>query len=807
MRYVLPLSAVGVGDAGQVGRKAAVLGELRAAGFPVPDGFAVTVEAFDHAAGSVRPPAGLVDELRRALAALGHAGSVAVRSSGLAEDLAGKSYAGQYESALGVRGLDHVVEAVRACWASVCAERVTTYRNGTGGQVRMGVLVQVMVDPTVAGVAFSSNPVTGDGAEALVSAIDGLGDRLAAGEVDAEEWAVRGDTARPTAIRSATAAVLGVDQARAVARLARRVAGHFAAPQDIEWALVGGTLWLLQARPITALPRPPVEPVPIEIEVPPGYSTRNRSMDRPWTPMERSVFLPVFSASVRHIFSYTTGIVPTAHSIGGWVYLTTPPDSTQEQAVRRERVAADLAKHRPHELIGCWHATWKPAYAKEIAALRDVDLADLTDAALDAHLRALVALFERLHDRYFRLTGAAIALAVELGATCTELLGWSGPQITQLRGGLVGAHMAATVRLSELARLATERPAVRRLLERQDVDPEQLAVADPDFAAAFADYVRQYAHRTIGFDLTEPTLAEQPAVLLALIRAQLAKPYDFAAERAAVGARIAAALAEARTALSSRPAADRARFEAAFAASEQSAPVRDEKVFFAVSLWALLRYSALELGRRLVARGLADRADDALFLELPQALSALSGGGDQRDSIRLHRGQHAWAAANPGPPAYGQPHTPPPGDAGPPLSPEAQRTMRVAESAMHLMTGSHQASEVDGQLRGLAASPGRYLGPVRVIHNVTEFGKLRNGDVLVCPETTAQWSVLFPSVGALVTDRGSLLSHPAILAREYGVPAVVATGAATCVLRDDQLVVVDGATGVVRPAPDPVAST
>jgi len=105
---------------------------------------------------------------------------------------------------------------------------------------------------------------------------------------------------------------------------------------------------------------------------------------------------------------------------------------------------------------------------------------------------------------------------------------------------------------------------------------------------------------------------------------------------------------------------------------------------------------------------------------------------------------------------------------------------------------------VDDGLRGLAVSPGRYLGPVRVIRNITEFGKLRHGDVLVCPETTAQWSMLFPSVGALVTDRGSLLSHPAIIAREYGVPAVVATETATSVLRDDQLVIVDGSTGVVR---------
>jgi pyruvate,water dikinase len=186
-----------------------------------------------------------------------------------------------------------------------------------------------------------------------------------------------------------------------------------------------------------------------------------------------------------------------------------------------------------------------------------------------------------------------------------------------------------------------------------------------------------------------------------------------------------------------------------------------------------------------------------LFLELAEARSALASGRDQRERVHRNRGQHAWALANPGPPAYGEPTAPPQVDPAR-LSSGGQRALHLAQAANGLMSGPPPASGDDGELRGLAASPGRYLGPVRVIRNVTEFGKLRRGDVLVCPETTAQWSMLFPSVGALVTDRGSMLSHPAIIAREYRVPAVVATGTATATLRDDQLVIVDGATGTVR---------
>jgi pyruvate,water dikinase len=788
MTHVLPLSGIGLADADRVGRKAAVLGELKATGFTVPTGFVVTVGA----AAELSPD--VVDEIRRGLEALGPR-PVAVRSSGVDEDTAGMSYAGQYETVLNVRGLDAVLDAVRTCTASAGAERVATYRTDHSGPTRMAVLVQVMVDATAAGVAFSSNPLTGDDTEVVVNAVGGLGDRLVAGEVSAEQWTVRDGGASASTVD----AVLDATDARAVAWLARRVAAHFGVPQDIEWAIADGTLWLLQARPITALPQQEVEPVPIEINVPDGLSTRNRSMDRPWTPMERSVFLPVFSAVARHIFAYTTGVVPAAHSIGGWTYVTTQPDTAEAYAARLERIAADIAEGRPLQVVRQWHETWKPAFAEAIAELRGVDLAGLSDERLHVHIRTVVALFDRLHDRYFQLTGAAIAVFGQLTTLCADLFGWSGDQTVRLRGGLAGDHMAATIRLSELARLAVDRPALRRWLARPDADPDRLAEVDPVFAAAFSLYIQRYTHRTVGFDLTEPTLAEQPAVLLALIRAQLAHPYDFTTERAAHRARTAQALAEARSALADRAPADRDRFEAALEGCRLSSPVRDEKAFYAVSVWALLRYAVLELGRRLVDRGAADRADDALFLELTEALGALSTGDDQRARIRHHRGEHAWALANPGPPTYGEPATLPTvvPDGG--LSSGAQRALRAAEVTMSFMTGPGVGSSPDDrQLRGLAASSGRYLGPVRVIHNVTEFGKLRHGDVLICPETTAQWSLLFPSLGALVTDRGSLLSHPAILAREYGVPAVVATGNATTLLRDDQLVIVDGATGVVR---------
>ncbi|MBO0866932.1 MAG: hypothetical protein J2P15_00060 [Micromonosporaceae bacterium] len=813
MSQVLPLSRVRLSDAPLAGRKAAVLGELRAADFPVPDGFVLTTEALAgvlEKAGllgqpgtgpvdrstvatvlsTVEIPGELVAQLETALAGLG-GGPVAVRSSGTAEDLADRSFAGQYESVLDVVGLPALLAAVRTCWVSSFSERLARYAGSAGG---LAVLVQVMVPADAAGVAFSVNPVTGD-AETVVSAVPGLGDRLMSGQTSAQEWTYRDGTARRADNDSPD--VLTTEQVADVAALTDRVAGYFGVPQDIEWAIASGTLCLVQARPVTSTPQ-----IPMEVVVPPGFWARDHNSDRPWTAMKSAVFLDVYRDAAASVFAFTTVAAPQVQQIAGWPYVGLPEDTTRGLATRAERIAQRLAEGEPRSLVDRWHEHWRPAFAARIEQLREVPRAELSTRQLVAHLREVLTAFRDLHRVYFQLAGAAIAIFGQLGVTCGSLLGWSAPQVLRLGGGLAGVHMGAATGIGELAALAAGRPAVRAHLT-SGRPASTLSTVDAEFAAAFDAYVREHAHRTVGFELTEPTLAEHPETLLALVAAQLDAPYDFAAERAAIQGRRSAALAEARQALAGRPAEQRAQFEKAVADSSVAAPVRDEKVYYAVSLWALLRYACLELGARLDR--FADPSD-VFFLTLDEALAAVDGGpaaGGVAALVRRRKGEYAWALAHPGPPTYGQYPGGPQPDPEVTLSPAALRVVAIGRWSM-AVSGGQGATEStqDGVLlRGVAASPGRYTGPVRVVAGVAEFGKLRRGDVLVCPETTAQWAMLFPSVGALVTDRGSLLSHPAIIAREYGVPAVVATGAGTGTLRDGQLVTVDGSAGVVRPAP------
>jgi pyruvate,water dikinase len=242
-------------------------------------------------------------------------------------------------------------------------------------------------------------------------------------------------------------------------------------------------------------------------------------------------------------------------------------------------------------------------------------------------------------------------------------------------------------------------------------------------------------------------------------------------------------------------------FRRALDRAQAAYPVREDNEFFTISLpLGVTRIAALELGRRLAQRGQTDTRDDVFFLELTEARQALESGDSRHSLVGRRKGELAWVKAHPGPGSYGTDPGPPPSFAA--LPAEARFVMEA------LLWGVDRAFETERSaqrqrggkepITGVAASPGSYTGPARIVMDESQFGKIQPGDVLVCPITSPVWSVLFPSLGALISDTGGILSHPAIIAREYQIPAVVAVGNATQILTDDQLVTVDGSAGVVE---------
>lgn len=831
--YTYTLSDRAALDVRLVGSKAANLARLLQAGFPVPVGFVVTAAAFEQflAANELdfasateenitgaRFPEDIEGALQNEFSLLGDI-SVAVRSSGIAEDLPGASFAGQYETVLDVRDIDALFVAVKRCWSSAFGKRVIAYKkvHRHGGAPRMAVLVQQLVRADSAGVAFTANPVTGDRDETVVSAVRGLGERLVSGQASPDEWTVKdGKAVRQRGPEEAITA----EQTKSVADLAKRAEALFGNPQDIEWAIANGKVFLLQSRPITTLFKQTIFSVPIKPPI--GFWQREGShYPYPLSPMFR-ILLEAFNASIKRAaadFSLLTEGIEF-REIGGWVYQRmvplggkdmpfTPPAWLMPLLIRivpqmRSKIKGAtevIRSDKASSYIDRWHTEWKPELITDIAKLRNVDLEGLSDEDLDRHIGEISAFFGRSLDIHTCLNFAVLIALADIGFVCRDTLGWDERKVFDLLSGLSEKSSEPARRLAQLAQMARARPAIRNLLEQIDTDTVQrLADADKAFENAFSSYQKEYGARALRVDIADETMAEAPLLILRLIRDQLIRDYDPAAHSAALEQKRLATVAEARNLLAGRPVEEQEHFEKAFKRGERAYPIREDNQFYTVSFpMALLRYAVLELGRRLADRKQIERRDDVFFFELEEARKVLRTTDDLRSFVERRKGERAWVEAHPGPVSYGKNPGPPPSVKA--LPPEARFLMEGLLWAVNLVFAADHAGhkQTSGKnLHGIAASPGRYIGPARIIMNESEFDKIQPGDVLVCPITSPVWSVLFPSVGALVTDTGGILSHPAIIAREYCVPAVVSTTNGTTVLRDGQKITVDGSAGLVE---------
>jgi pyruvate,water dikinase len=482
-----------------------------------------------------------------------------------------------------------------------------------------------------------------------------------------------------------------------------------------------------------------------------------------------------------------------------WLLVRTAPPIRARLKQLQKSLAEDLGM----QSVERWNSQWKAEQVAEIEQLRSVNLDSLTDAQFDAHLARVLAFGDESLRRHFELT-MPIATVAQLAFFCHETLGWDDGEVIKLLSGLSVASTEPARALSALAEMAAQRPAVRALLEAPDESTlQRLASADPEFLAAFEDYQHRFGCRALRYEVIDPTIEEVPGLTLGLIHDQLVRAFDPKREFEVLRERRDSALTKARQRLLGRPQADRDRFEYLMARAERYYPTREDNEFYTVSApLALLRYGLLEMGRRLEAAGLIEARDDVFLLEVPASRKALQAGTDCREMVA--RGSGASLGARTPRATYGEDIAGPPplsvfpADAALNISMVLWATEKIMAPEAEQPNGGSEGPAA--ALKGVPAAPGTYTGPARVIMDETEFDKIQPGDVLVCPITSPVWSIIFPSVGALVTDTGGILSHPAIISREYGIPAVVATRKGTSLLKDGEMVTVDGAAGTVTRA-------
>jgi len=763
-------------DPALVGGKAWPLGRAHAAGQAVPAGFVVTPQADCSS-----------DEVARWLEALGP-GPYAVRSSAMNEDASAQSFAGQLETVLGVdpAGVD---AAIQRCRASAEALRVLRY-GGTPGEV--AVIVQRMVDAELAGVAFSADPHTGERGAVIIEAVRGLGDRLVSGETDAESWQVCAGEA--TCTRRGDEDVLNHALAVRIAEMASAMEELFGGPQDVEWAYADGQLWLLQSRPITALP---AAPIPIEVVVPKGSWERD-DHHAVLSPLGWDWFQPYLPALGEAFSKYLPIKGMRGTRIGGHLYVQmegggggTPPTwvlwlvtRLMPSMRRADRECVDLIDGESFVAeIDAWDKVDRAAVAAATDGLFDPDPGQLSDEALLARIQETLAHSARCLERHARLSIPAMVGLGKLMLFIEDELGWD----QLLAFTLVTGSSGATTELNhQIEGIVADHAAELGDGEFPSTWGELVHRA-PAMGSALVEWLSANQLRMLHYEPKHPSLGERPDLVLAIAHAA----YD---ERHSDGLESAADRAEqlCQDARSKLTPERYGEFERLVDLARRGYALRDENGIETVSRPSgLVRWYVRELGRRLPL----EVPEHAVYLSVDEHAPALAGqiGDDElRARVTRRRGEESWAVRNRGPAHHGKAPDPMPPVAG--FPPGLAKLIRIFGGLEH---AEALPENTDGSMRGIGIGDRVVTAKARVIGHPDELGSLGSGEVLVCRITSPEWSVALGRVAAIVTNEGALLSHPAIIAREYGVTAVVGCGPATDLIQTGDIVRVDPIDGTV----------
>jgi phosphohistidine swiveling domain-containing protein len=460
-------------------------------------------------------------------------------------------------------------------------------------------------------------------------------------------------------------------------------------------------------------------------------------------------------------------------------------------AMRKRMGAADRVMDPAtlQAIVDNWNDSGRDDFMRRIQELADVDLFASDDEALRNHLDRIVELISDGQLVHFRLFMPWLLATHRFIRTARSLLGWSDDRSLSI---LAGHSEASSAPGRELEAIAL------RIRERDDAEEiaaapspiDAIAGRDAELAELLTSWTTRWGLRACVYDPGAPTLAEQPELLSGLIRDAIK------GDLATADTSTAVALAEAERKLS---LADKRLFDADLAAARDVFPLREDNVLYTDNLaCGLARGAALAIGRRLVARGTLAAVDDAVELFVGELRDALHSGTDVAELATRRRAERSWVGNNPGPNYINGAPPPPPDLRG---LPTAGRLVNEAFmwAMMHEYPPEQEHAQNGGSLHGIAAWPGSYTGEVRIVRSEDDLADVRPGDVLVARITVPAWSVVFPRIGALVTDRGGVLSHAAIVAREHGIPTVLSTRHATTALTSGQRVTVDGDRGIVTP--------
>jgi len=514
---------------------------------------------------------------------------------------------------------------------------------------------------------------------------------------------------------------------------------------------------------------------------------------RPVTRYWEEMHPEAFRRGVRDFTSFYGMLIDTLDYayINGFAYISMRPVADAEVPARFQRAQEVFEQKLWREQLRAWDETIKPAAISTHRELQAVDPDQLSDEDLVVYLTRCRDHHIAMVSQHMRHTAAAM---VPTGDFLAHVTSWTGLPSSELLGLMRGAapvSAGASAELEQMIAAVGRDGAAQQLLE-SDEDPagvlERLRSLDGEAGAAVSGYLDLVGYRLLdGFDISGPYALELPDVLLRSIRVAVA------AEEVAESD-VEARIADVRSQV---PQEHRVEFDELLGEARLTYRIRDERGVFS-DIWAsgLMRRGVLAGGRRLAARGRIHEPAHLIDASFDEMRALLSGtGGPSADELGARAAYRASHSAKDAPAFLGDPPAPPPDPSG--LPPAPARMMGAMGIAMNELFGSSLEEHEEHMLRGLAASRGIYEGVARCISGPAEFDRIVKGDVLVTVSTSEAFNILLPLLGAIVTDSGGLLSHSAIVAREYGIPGVVGTRDATERIADGTRVRVDGDAGEV----------
>ena len=862
-RYVLDLEEIDKTQFALVGGKGANLGELsRIEGIRVPAGFCVTTDAFraimttapwidasldrlsrldpdDRPAirtlsaelrrmlEEIAVPGDLAAAITRSVYRLGEHAACAVRSSATAEDLPTASFAGQQDTYLNVVGLAPILQAVSRCWASVFTERAVTYRLRNGFEHRkvdMAVVVQQMVFPQAAGVLFTADPVTSNRKVVSIEASFGLGEALVAGLVNPDVYQVRegevvakavgakklASYARPAggtqerAIEPARQeqAALTDAQITRLARLGRRIEAHFGQPQDIEWCLADDEFQIVQSRPITTLfPIPATSDQGNHVYISVGHQ---QMMTDPMKPLGLSMWQLTTPRTMAEaggrLFVDVTQMLASPASRAALVTGMGRSDPLIGDALRTVLERGDFIPLGPDEdrgemPVGTEPATIEtdPAIVTElvergqasIAALRRDIEAKSGPELFDFILTDLQELKRTLFDpRGLQVILAAMQATWRLNDQLETWLGEKNAADALTRSVPHNVTSEMGLALLDVADVIRPHPDVVAFLQR--VEDESFLDELPALAGgreardAISAYLDQYGMRCVGeIDITRPRWSERPTTLVPMLLGNIKNFEPGAGERLFEEGRQQAQAKEqdVLARLRARPDGERKADEAKQLIDRirTFSGYREYPKYGMISRYFAYKQALLRESERLQAARVLREREDIFYLTFAELRDVVQTNHVDDRLIDQRKDAHR---------SY-QALTPP----------------RVLTSDGEAVAGTYRRADVPaGALTGLPVSAGTVEGRARVILDMAD-ADLEAGDILVTAYTDPSWTPAFVAVKGLVTEVGGLMTHGAVIAREYGLPAIVGVEHATRLIRDGQRIRLNGTDGYIEMLP------